>query len=174
MSLGNVVVVVARKAAALSFCAEISTRSLFFTAWTAAALFGRGLHLWVTDDDDDDEQPRRTSTRALDLERFRRATKRLALTETQQVAVDQVVSQIQPLIVQLRLELKEKQQALVALQPGDNGFLNETGRISNDIGTLATQLALTSNKLKTDIYGILSKGQQTVLGDLQTAFEMVE
>ncbi len=158
---------------ALSFDTEVSTRSLFFTAWTAAALFGRGLHLWATEEDDD-EQPRRACTRALDLERFRRVTKRLALTETQQVAVDQVVSQIQPLIVRLRLELKEKQQALVALQPGDNGFLNEAGRISNDIGTLATQLALTSNKLKTDIYGILSKGQQTVLGDLQTAFELVE
>ncbi len=163
----------AHNAAALSFGAEVSTRSLFFTAWTAATLFGRGLHLWGADENDDDT-PRRASTRTLDLERFRQATKRLALTETQQVAIDQVVSQIQPLIVELRVELEDKQRALVALQPGDNGFLIKTGRISNDIGTLATQLALTSNKLKTDIYGILSTGQQAVLGNLQTAFELVE
>ena len=161
----------ARSAAALSLDTEVSTRSLFFTAWTAAALFGRSLHSWATDDVDD-EPIKPTSTRALN--RFRRVTHQLALTEVQQVEVDEVLSQIQPLIVQLQMELNEKQQSLAALRPGGDSFVAETGRLSNDIGTLATQLALTSSKLKTDVCSILTADQQTLLGELQTAFELYE
>lgn len=83
-SLGSAVVVVARSEAAMSFGAGVSTGSLFFTAWTAAALFGGGLH------------------------------------------------------------------------------------------SCATQLVHMSSKLKTDIYAILSKGQQAVPGELPTALEWVE
>ena len=164
-----------RSTTAPSFGAEISTRSIFFTAWTAAALFGSDLHGRASDTNDDHDEPQRcTSPRWLGLERFRRATKQFALTEVQQFKIDEVVSQIHPLIVELKMELKEKQQALIMLQPGDIGFITRTGRLSNDIGTLATQLALTSSKLKTDVYAILSSKQQALLDELHTAFECME
>lgn len=191
--LDNAVAAVASNAAALPLGTEysgrpskdtdvrVSTRPLFLTAWMAAALLGRGLHSWVSDADDDDSMscsfdvnPLRAPERALNLNRFRRVTKKLGLTESQQVAVDRAISRFQPLIAQWRTELGKKQQSLAALQPTSDGFLYNTGRLSNDIGMLATQLAITSSKLKIDIYGILSADQQSLLGELQTAFELYE
>lgn len=61
---------------------QVSTRALFFTAWTAATLFGRGFHSWVSEDDNDHSEsslfgvpPARAGDSAASLDRFRRATK---------------------------------------------------------------------------------------------------
>ncbi len=158
---------------------QVSTRSLFFTAWTAAALFGRGLHSWVSEDDDDknsasslfDAPAARTVDSAASLDRFKRVSKQFALTDSQRLAVDQAVSRLQPLIVQLRKEVVEKQQSLVALHPGSERFHYDTRRLSKDVGTLATRLVLASCMLKSEIHAILTAEQQSMLGELHAAFE---
>ena len=157
---------------------EVATRSVFFAAWTAAILFGRSLHSWITADDDGCrdwiDATRRESGQIPDrtgrLARFRHATRRLALTELQQKRVGDVISRLQPIVIQLRAELEEKQKRLAALPPSSNDYIYETGCLSNEIGTLAAQLALTTSKLKTDVYTILTTAQQSVLEELQVAF----
>ena len=178
----DAVAVVTDKAARRPAVAKVSTRSVFFTAWTAAALFGRSRRTWNCDNDDvggdSNASTNRTSARAPDeansLVRFRQATSRLALTEAQRARVDEAVSRTQPLIVQLRTEFREKSERLAALHPSSDGFIDETGHLSNAIGTLATQIALTSSQLKTDVYAVLTAAQQSVLDELQTAFVTYE
>ena len=153
---------------------QASTRSLFFTAWTAVDLLGRSPQQWVTDDNIEMNDLEHSSKNAWSINRIRRVTERFALTAIQQVAIDRAVGQLQPLIVRLRSELGETQQRLASLRSEHRYFLEKTGSLSNDIGCLAAQLALTSRQMKTDVCAILTAEQNGLLGELQRAFEMHE
>lgn len=157
---------------------QVSTRSLVFTAWTAATIFGRNIEPRGHDDNYDEPtlcaSPDACRDHGTDLDRFKRVAKQFALTETQQEEIDLAISRHQPLIDRLRTKLRQKQQAMAALHPASDGFLHNTARFSNDIGALATHLSLESKRLQTAVFTILTDEQRALLDELQDAFRQRE
>lgn len=106
--------------------------------------------------------------------RFRRAAADLELSRRQRNAIGDAVALVQPLVSELRSELREKERRLIALRPDAGDFAAESARLGSQVGMLVAQIALISSKLKTDVYSLLTPAQCELLSELRFAFEPPE
>ena len=144
-------------------------------AGAALALFGRPLASMDEDDCSDEHRCKpcagaRGVEDSMNPSGFRSAGRRLSLTTRQHHQIERMLAELRPLIADLRSELREKEWCLTALHPGDARFVVESASLSNDIGSLATQIALVSTNLRTDIYDVLTERQRQLFMELRTAF----
>lgn len=140
----------------------VSTRNIFFTSWTLAALFDYPLR--NQGENSVVDASRSPLVRASDT-RLKKFARHLSLTRAQQKSIDIATSRLQPLIVSYREEIEEQRRALTALDPLADGYVVEVAKTCGRIGTLATQQSLTTCKLKADIHGILSAEQRSIISE---------
>lgn len=92
-----------------------------------------------------------------------RVSRPLALSSAQKREIRNRIEHLSPLIQELREELCEKELRLASLQPHSCNFIVQSATLSNEIGTLATQIALISSKLLSDVYELMTTTQQESL-----------
>lgn len=103
--------------------------------------------------------------------RFRRESRRLALNNAQRSSIDTVLGELQPLIIELRIELRDKELRLMALRPDAIDYTTESACLSSDIGLLASQIGLMTSKLKADIHALLTPSQRALLDEVKSALD---
>ena len=78
---------------------------------------------------------------------------------SQQARIDGIVTELQPLIAELRKELVAEEGVLASVRPESDDFLIRAGLCGSRIGVLSTQIALAKSKLRYDVHAALSVEQ---------------